>query len=116
MNLNQYFKRKEFACKCGCGTSTVDAELLNVVSDVREHFGKPVVITSGHRCLKHNTAVGGAKGSMHLTGKAADIKVVGVDPADVHAYLVNKYPDKYGIGRYSNFTHIDVRDAKARWA
>lgn len=116
MSLNQYFKRKEFACKCGCGTSTVDAELLNVVSDVREHFGKPVVITSGHRCLKHNTAVGGAKGSMHLTGKAADIKVVGVDPADVHAYLVNKYPTKYGIGRYRNFTHIDVRDTKARWA
>lgn len=64
--LNKYFKRREFACRCGCGTSTVDAELLQVVTDVREHFGSPVVITSGHRCAKHNANVGGAKSSMHL--------------------------------------------------
>lgn len=113
--LNQYFKRKEFACRCGCGTSTVDAELLQVVTDVREHFGVPVVITSGHRCAKHNANVGGAKNSMHLTGKAADIKVTGIGPMEVRAYLCNKYPDKYGIGAYPTFTHIDVRDNKARW-
>lgn len=113
--LNKYFKRKEFACRCGCGTSTVDAELLQVITDVREHFGKPVVITSGHRCIKHNANVGGAKNSMHLTGKAADIMVAGVSPMDVRVYLCNKYPDKYGIGAYPTFTHIDVRGNKARW-
>lgn len=113
--LNNYFKRKEFACRCGCGTSTVDAELLQVVTDVREHFGAPVVITSGHRCSKHNANVGGAKNSMHLTGKAADIKVTGVSPMEVRAYLCNKYTDKYGIGAYPTFTHIDVRGNKARW-
>lgn len=113
--LNKYFKRKEFACRCGCGTSTVDAELLQVVTDVREHFGVPVVITSGHRCAKHNANVGGAKNSMHLTGKAADIKVTGIEPMEVRAYLCNKYQDKYGIGAYPTFTHIDVRDNKARW-
>ncbi|ANU80127.1 putative M15 family peptidase [Proteus phage PM 116] len=114
--LNNYFKRREFACKCGCGTSTVDYELLQVITDVREHFGKPIIITSGHRCFKHNANVGGARNSMHLTGKAADIKVQGVDPADVADYLETKYPDKYGIGRYAGrFTHIDVRGYKARW-
>lgn len=113
--LNKYFKRKEFSCRCGCGTSTVDAELLQVITDVREHFGVPVVITSGHRCAKHNASVGGAKNSMHLTGKAADIKVTGVGPMEVLAYLCNKHPDKYGIGAYPTFTHIDVRDNKARW-
>lgn len=113
--LNKYFKRKEFACKCGCGTSTVDAELLQVITDVREHFGKPLVINSGHRCPKHNAAVGGAKNSVHMTGKAADIRVSGVAPSEVHRYLTTKYPDKYGIGKYANFTHVDVRDYKARW-
>lgn len=113
--LNKYFKRKEFACRCGCGTSTVDAELLQVVTDVREHFGVPVVITSGHRCAKHNANVGGAKNSMHLTGKAADIKVQGVIPYRVWSYLTARYPNKYGIGSYPNFTHIDVRDGCARW-
>lgn len=113
--FNQYFKRREFACRCGCGTSTVDAELLQVLTDVREHFGCPVVVSSGHRCAKHNTSVGGAKASMHLTGKAADIRVVTHDPAQVANYLEEKYKGKYGIGRYRNFTHIDVRDKEARW-
>lgn len=113
--LNKYFKRKEFACRCGCGTSTVDAELLQVVTDVREYFGSPVVITSGHRCSNHNRRVGGAASSMHMTGKAADIKVKGKDASAIASYLEHKYPDKYGIGRYNSFTHIDVRDGKARW-
>lgn len=113
--LNKYFKRKEFSCRCGCGTSTVDAELLQVLTDVREHFGKPVVITSGHRCAKHNANVGGVKDSMHLTGKAADIKVSGVQPERVQIYLTHKYKGKYGVGSYPNFTHIDVRDGCARW-
>ena len=113
--LNQYFKRKEFACRCGCGTSTVDAELLQVITDVREHFGAPVVITSGHRCTKHNANVGGAKNSMHLTGKAADIKVQGITSNRVWFYLTARYPNKYGIGSYPNFTHIDVRETKANW-
>lgn len=113
--LNKYFKRKEFACRCGCGTSTVDAELLQVVTDVREHFDLPVVVNSGHRCAKHNASVGGAKNSVHMTGKAADIKVSSIHPSVVADYLEKKYPDKYGIGRYKSFTHIDVRDVKARW-
>ena len=113
--MNKYFKRKEFACKCGCGTSTVDAELLQVITDVREHFGRPVVINSGHRCAKHNAKVGGAKASVHMTGKAADIKVSDASPSVVAGYLEQKHPDRYGIGRYPNFTHIDVRDGKSRW-
>lgn len=113
--LNKYFKRSEFACRCGCGTSTVDAELLEVITGVREHFGLPVIINSGHRCPTHNRAVGGAANSVHMTGKAADIRVKGKDASAIASYLESKYPDSKGIGRYANFTHIDVRDGKARW-
>lgn len=115
--LNKYFNRREFACKCGCGTDMIDYELVHVVTDVREHFGQPVSITSGHRCAKHNASVGGAKASKHVLGIAADIRVKGVPASDVATYLEQKYPDKYGIGRYPRhgFTHIDVRSGKARW-
>ncbi|AFP33709.1 M15A domain-containing protein [Pectobacterium phage POP72] len=113
--MNKYFKRKEFACKCGCGSATVDAQLLEIITDVREHFGKPTSITSGHRCYSHNSKVGGAKNSVHLTGRAADIKVSGVSPSEVHSYLIKKYPDTLGIGKYANFTHVDTRDGKSRW-
>ncbi|MBC5790597.1 D-Ala-D-Ala carboxypeptidase family metallohydrolase [Providencia sp. JUb39] len=113
--MHKYFKKQEFACRCGCGQSDVADELLTVLVDVREHFGKPVIINSANRCPTHNKNVGGAKNSMHLKGIAADIRVSGVSPVEVHKYLTEKYPHSYGIGKYNTFTHIDVRDYKARW-
>ncbi|EJV6228549.1 DUF882 domain-containing protein [Salmonella enterica] len=113
--ISKYFKRKEFACKCGCGQDTVDAELLAILEDVREHFGKPVIINSANRCPAHNKRVGGASKSVHLTGKAADIVVKGVAPDIVHAYLTAKYSGKYGIGKYKTFTHVDSRSKESRW-
>ena len=109
------FKRSEFACKDGCGSDTVDAELLHVLHELRHLYNTPVRITSGHRCARQNADVGGAGGSQHLQGKAADIKVDGVEPQDVYEYLCQRYPDKYGIGNYKRWTHIDVRSNKARW-
>ncbi len=113
--LSKHFKRSEFACSCGCGTSTVDAELITVLEDVREHFGRPVKINSGHRCVENNKRVGGKVKSVHLTGKAADIVVKGINPSLVYEYLDSKYSDQYGIGQYDSFTHVDVRDYRARW-
>ena len=113
---SRYFKRIEFACKCGCGDAQINLALLPVLDDVREHFGAPVIVNSGKRCKKHNKKVGGAQFSKHVLGDAADIVVKGVAPADVHAYLVKKYPDRFGIGKYNSFTHVDVRKGKAaRW-
>jgi len=111
--VNEYFERSEFACKCGCGFDAVDAELLEVLTDVRETFG-PVSITSGNRCKKHNKTIGGAEESQHTKGMGADYKTKAA-PESVQEYLETKYPDKYGIGRYPNRTHIDVRSTKARW-
>jgi len=113
--LSPHFKRSEFSCKCGCGFSLPDAELLSVLEGVRQHFGKPVNINSAYRCPAHNQAVGGAPNSAHVQGIAADIDVKDVSPADVQQYVLNKYQDRYGIGTYNTFTHIDVRAAKARW-
>ena len=116
--LSQNFRKTEFACNhCGdLGPNGIDQELLNVLEMLRTHFGNtPVTITSGYRCQTHNTNVGSTESSQHRKGTAADIQVKDVAPNTVHAYLVGKYPNQYGIGRYSSFTHIDVRANKARW-
>jgi len=116
MEMPKHFSRKEFACECGCGFDTVDYELMIVLEDVREHFKKPVTISSGCRCKKHNQKVNGSLNSLHIIGRAADIQIAGVKPSTVHTYLTSKYPFKYGIGSYPTFTHIDTRDEKAaRW-
>lgn len=113
--MTKNFKRKEFACKDGCGLDTVKQELVEVLQDVRDHFDKPVVINSGLRCKTHNARVGGAPKSQHLLGTAADICIAGVTPKEVYDYLDGKYPDTYGIGLYKTFTHIDIRNKKARF-
>ena len=115
MKLNKYFSRSEFSCKCGCGFETVDIELLRVLTVVREHFNAPVTINSACRCVKHNKSVGGAKGSKHLLGIAADIVVKGVAPEEVYRFLNNYAGNKYGLGLYGSFNHFDVRPDKARW-
>ncbi len=114
-DLTVNFSRKEFACKCGCGFDGISLELVAVLQELREHFDLPIVINSACRCEKHNERVGGAKGSKHKEGIAADVVVRGKSPKEVYAYLVNKYEDKYGIGRYNTFTHVDVRVGMARW-
>lgn len=115
MKLSKNFSRREFACKCKCGFATVDIELIQVLERVRERFGNPVKITSSCRCVKHNKDVGGKPSSKHLRGIAADIIVKGVEPAQVYKFLDDHYSDRYGIGRYNTFTHIDVRSKRARW-
>jgi len=113
--LSTHFQRAEFACKCGCGFDTVDIQTLEILEAVRQHFGKPVTITSGCRCPNHNRRVGGASNSQHVFGRAADIQVRGVHPHQVHAWLDANHPG-VSLGRYSTFTHIDTRsNGPGRW-
>ena len=97
-------------------------ELVVLLQCIREHFGKPLQITSGYRTAAHNAAVGGSKSSQHLLGRAADFYVEGVDVATVAAYAETLLPGKGGIGRYPprkgracGWVHLDTRSTKARW-
>ena len=116
------FKVRELRCRDGTDTVMVDETLTVVLQCIREHFGKPVTITSGYRTAAHNAAVGGAKSSQHLLGRAADIRVQGVSVEDVAAYAESLMPDWGGVGRYpvkagraTGWVHVDTRAEKARW-
>ena len=113
--LSTNFKVKEFACTDGSDPVFIDSDLVNVLQKIRTHFGKSVTITSAYRTPGRNKAVGGETYSQHLYGRAADIKVKGIAPKAVAAYAEKLLPGKGGIGTYSTFTHIDVRNAKSRW-
>jgi len=51
------------------------AKLLakNIFQPIREHFGKPIFISSGYRSAALNEAIGGSKTSQHSKGEAIDI-------------------------------------------
>lgn len=109
------FKVSEFACKDGSDPVFVSTKLVDVLQDIRSHFGKSTTVTSGYRTPTHNKKEGGEIYSQHVYGTAADIVVSGVTPAKVAAYAETLLPNKGGIGIYSNFVHVDVRETKSRW-
>ena len=115
VNLSKNFKVKEFACKDGSDPIFINSELVDVLQKIRDHFGKPITITSAYRTVARNNAIKGAKYSQHLYGNAADIKVQGTAPKTVSEYADKLLGNKGGIGTYSTFTHIDVRSTKSRW-
>jgi uncharacterized protein YcbK (DUF882 family) len=115
-DLSKNFSRVEFACNDGCGFDTIDAETLQVLEAMRQHFRTPITINSGCRCPSHNRKVGGASNSQHLYGRAVDVVVSGINPPSVAQYLETTYPGQYGIGRYATFTHLDTRtNGPSRW-
>ena len=120
VQLSENFNLNEFLCKGnGCCTyGTVDDELVSYLQKIRDHFGKPVRITSAYRCPSWNADVGGVKNSYHTLGQAADIKVEDTDPAEVAKYAESI--GVLGIGLYNTavdgyFVHIDTRKKKSFW-
>ncbi len=118
--LSDNFYVSEFACHGSgcCGIVKIDESLVSYVQKIRDHFGKPVTINSGYRCSTHNANIGGANGSRHTKGQAADIAVKDVAPTEVAKYAESI--GILGIGLYETakdgyFVHIDTRTKKSFW-
>ena len=114
--ITPHFKVREFACSDGSEVVFVSTSLVDILEAIRVHFGRPVTITSGYRTVSYNASLkNSSKKSQHCNGLAADIKVAGVSPAAVADYAEQLLGSHGGVGRYSTFTHIDVRADKSRW-
>ena len=114
--ITPHFKVREFACSDGSDVVFVSTSLVDILEAIRVHFGRPVTITSGYRTVSYNASLkNSSKKSQHCNGLAADIKVAGVSPAAVADYAEQLLGSHGGVGRYSAFTHIDVRADKSRW-
>lgn len=114
------FSRRELACKCGCRTPLgIDRnleKLANALEELRTIIGGPISVTSGYRCPAHNQRIGGAKMSQHTLGLAADIISKKLTPKEL-AEAAEKVPAfiNGGVGVYSRWIHVDVRNGRARW-
>ena len=104
----KYFKKSEFRCKCGCGADKMEEKLIRVADRVRGHFGKPVTVSSGRRCSKHNANVGGVSNSRHLSGKAMDFCVSGKSSAQVLEYVQKQSDIRYAYAIDGSYVHMDV--------
>lgn len=119
-NGSSHFSKTEFKCKCGgryCNgyPATVNTKLINILESLRAYYGKPITITSGLRCARHNANVGGVSNSAHKYGRAADIYIPGIcSTAAGRRQVVSKayslgaaysYANTKGMG---NVVHINV--------
>lgn len=120
VKLSNNFNSTEFDChgRGCCSKTLINETLVKHLQKIRDHFGKPIRITSGYRCPTHNKNIGSGTGSQHAKGNAADIVVEGIVPREVAKYAESI--GVKGIGLYEtsadgHFVHIDTRTTKAFW-
>ena len=109
----EYFKKAEFACKCGgkyCNGYPEDMseKVVKVADRTRRHFGKAATVSSGLRCEKHNAHVGGVSNSRHRYGKAIDFCIAGKSSAQVLAYVQQQPEIRYAYAIDGSYVHMDV--------
>ena len=117
--LTKDFVRSDFDCPCGCSTQMVDPELAEKLQRIRDALSKPIKITSGYRCLKHNRDVKGGTNSRHRYGMAADWRLKDRSVNPVALGIIAQAVGFGGVGIYwyagNAFCHADTRGTKATW-
>lgn len=96
-------------------TKPIDVRLLDLLHTLARTLGteKPYHVISGYRSRETNEFLrargeGVAAGSLHLVGKAVDVRVPGLALRDLYRAAVKLGGGGVGIYPRSDFVHIDV--------
>ena len=92
-------------------------KLLELLQELRDEIGEPVIVNSGFRTKEYNDKIGGAKKSKHMEGIASDISLNNLDYSDVELAILIKNiaeriginSDNLGLGYGVTFLHVDIR-------
>lgn len=123
-DLTKNISAHELKCKCGnCDVTILDDEpVIEVVQSACDYFSAKLGsdrvllhITSGARCYEYNRTIGSNDNSRHPRANAIDHYIDGVSMYDLAEFYRCKFPERFGVGEYPNFVHIDTRRSKARW-
>lgn len=114
--MTAYFRLVEFRCRCnrlGCDAKPMDLDFLKLLNQLREAWAFEMIIASGARCAVHNAEVGGAPDSMHLLGKAADIKANPTSAKAIASLAAKMGFGGIGVGK--SLIHLDSGIDGRRW-
>ena len=119
MMITKNFSSAEMMCSCGCGEDSMDPDFMSILQNIREEMNRPLKISSGVRCAKHNARVSstGSNGP-HVprnTGtKASDIIISGADALRLIDVARKHGVSGVGISQRGphakRFIHIDTLD------
>ena len=112
MYITRNFTTNEMACGC-CGKSDMDDEFMRVLQSIRDEMQRPLKITSGFRCEKHNSKVSSTgKSGPHTFAKAADILISGADAMRLFAVAQKHGVSGVGMSQRGDhakrFVHLDI--------
>ena len=125
----KHFGKQDKMIPCPCcnkGELSVGTHIL--LELIRTHFGAPVTITSGSRCMEHHKEIYkklGKEAPEHsdhllderLQSNGVDIKVKGYTPHEVYNFLNNSpFSNVISLGIYSTWLHVGLRGYPARWS
>ena len=108
--LTEHFSKEEFDCQCGCGNGdiVISENLVFELECVRIHYGKPMRINSGIRCLSHNRKIGSRDTSSHIKGLAVDISCTDMGTRLELVKRLLRDGEFKRMGIHKDFIHVDV--------
>lgn len=84
------------------------ASLWNTLNYVREKLGRPIIINSAFRTPQVNKQVGGSKRSLHMQGRAADIRCEPLYMDELWSILQSEKENFSELIQYSTFYHVAI--------
>jgi uncharacterized protein YcbK (DUF882 family) len=94
-------------------------KLANQLQFIRDYLDAPVNINIAYRPKWYEISKGRKGNSQHCLGKACDIHTEETNPLDLYSLIEDLISKgeilQGGLGKYSTFTHYDIRKTKARW-
>jgi len=116
--VTEHFKLKNCICPCCDRIKLILGFFshMELLEQMRQELGFPLIINSGYRCFEHNTEIGGAPKSWHMlfatdaqpewgNGFAQRLRAM---------YKVALVQDWGGIIYHNTFLHLDLRPEKYR--
>lgn len=82
------------------------ASLWNTLNFIRHQLGRPIIINSAFRTEQVNKQVGGAKRSLHMQGRAADIRCEPQYMDELWSILESEKDNFSELIKYSTFYHV----------
>lgn len=115
INWNDYknFTKKEFDCK-ETGENEMKKEFMDKLQELRNKFGKSIIISSGFRSVKHSIEAKKLQGGYHTKGLACDISCGSLNAYHIVKIALEVGFTGIGVNQKGNgrFIHLDLRPKK----
>lgn len=86
-----------------------------ILEPIRIAVNVPIRVSSGYRCLRVNTKIGGSKTSQHMSGQAADIQTLSIATEELFQLIKQlDLPFDQLIQEFDSWVHVSFSDNPRR--